>query len=107
MSTSISDLRTGGGGFNGGGGMPAKSFGLPDAFNMDGGGMGGGGGGMMTQMGNSMGNIGNPMGNDNQFVEDLLKEFGATGADYSSNINTSALGYAMDGSQVPPEKQLP
>jgi len=50
----------------------------------------------------------NPMSSDSQLVEDILKEMGdSPGAELQSNINSQALQYAMDSSQVPPTKYNP
>jgi hypothetical protein len=60
----------------------------------------------ISDMGN-MGNM-NPMASDSQLVEDILKEMGdSPGAELQSNINSQALQYAMDSSQVPPTKYNP
>jgi hypothetical protein len=54
-----------------------------------------------------MGNM-DPMSSDSQLVEDILKEMGdSPGAELQSNINSQALQYAMDSSQVPPTKYNP
>ena len=43
--------------------------------------------------------------NDNELVNDILKEMGdSPGNDNISDINVNTLQYAMDNSQVPPEK---
>ena len=56
----------------------------------------------------------NPQTSDTQLVEDILKEMGTSpGIEHQSNINSQALQYAMDSSQVPaykytePEQQQP
>jgi hypothetical protein len=50
----------------------------------------------------------NSMSSDSQLVEDILKEMGdSPGAELQSNINSQALQYAMDSSQVPPTKYSP
>ena len=42
---------------------------------------------------------------DNQLVNDILKEMGdSPGADNQVDINVGSMNYAMDSSQVPPEK---
>ena len=42
---------------------------------------------------------------DNQLVNDILKEMGdSPGADNQADINVGSMNYAMDSSQVPPEK---
>ena len=42
---------------------------------------------------------------DNQLVNDILKEMGdSPGADNQVDINIGSMNYAMDSSQVPPEK---
>jgi hypothetical protein len=42
---------------------------------------------------------------DSQLVNDILKEMGdSPGADNQADINVSSMSYAMDSSQVPPEK---
>ena len=42
---------------------------------------------------------------DNQLVNDILKEMGdSPGADNQADINVNSMNYAMDSSQVPPEK---
>jgi hypothetical protein len=47
----------------------------------------------------------NPQSSDSQLVEDILKEMGdSPGAEQQSNINSQALQYAMDSSQVPAYK---
>jgi hypothetical protein len=49
-----------------------------------------------------------PITSDTQLVEDILKEMGESpGAEQQSNINSQALQYAMDSSQVPPNKYIP
>ena len=56
---------------------------------------------------NSMQNQNNFMSqnSDSQLVEDILKEMGnSPGAEQQSNINSQALQYAMDSSQVPAYK---
>lgn len=56
---------------------------------------------------NSMQNQHNFMSqnSDSQLVEDILKEMGdSPGVDHQSNINSQALQYAMDSSQVPAYK---
>lgn len=60
----------------------------------------------MTNMGRE--NMVNPIGSDSQLVEDILKEMGESpGIEQQSNINSQALQYAMDSSQVPPNKYIP
>ena len=45
--------------------------------------------------------------NESQLVEDILKEMGdSPGMEQQSNINSQALQYAMDSSQVPAYKQI-
>ena len=47
----------------------------------------------------------NPQTSDSQLVEDILKEMGnSPGIEHQSNINSQALQYAMDSSQVPAYK---
>jgi len=47
----------------------------------------------------------NPQTSDSQLVEDILKEMGnSPGIEHQSNINSQALQYAMDPSQVPAYK---
>ena len=47
----------------------------------------------------------NIQSSDSQLVEDILKEMGdSPGAEQQSNINSQALQYAMDSSQVPAYK---
>lgn len=47
----------------------------------------------------------NPLTSDSQLVEDILKEMGnSPGIEHQSNINSQALQYAMDSSQVPAYK---
>ena len=47
----------------------------------------------------------NPQSSESQLVEDILKEMGdSPGLDQQSNINSQALQYAMDSSQVPAYK---
>jgi hypothetical protein len=47
----------------------------------------------------------NSQSSDSQLVEDILKEMGdSPGAEQQSNINSQALQYAMDSSQVPAYK---
>ena len=47
------------------------------------------------------------MSSDSQLVEDILKEMGdSPGAEQHSNINSQAFQYAMDSSQVPPNKYI-
>ena len=100
MSTSIADLRSSGGGA-GGGNIPSRTMGLPD-------GMFDGGNSMMTPMSGSMGNMGNPMGssNDNQFLNELFSDLGVTNASANPlDINSQAIGYAMEGAaHIPPDK---
>lgn len=49
--------------------------------------------------------MGNPGLTDNQLVNDILKEMGDNpGADNQADINVGSMNYAMDSSQVPPEK---
>jgi len=55
----------------------------------------------------NMSNMPDMMGSDSQLVEDILKEMGdSPGTDQQSNINSQALQYAMDSSQVPPNKYI-
>lgn len=43
--------------------------------------------------------------NDNQLIDDILREMGESpGLDNQGDININSLQYAMDNSQVPPEK---
>jgi hypothetical protein len=47
-------------------------------------------------------------GSDSQLVEDILKEMGESPSiEQQSSINSQALQYAMDSSQVPPHKYTP
>ena len=47
----------------------------------------------------------NPSLTDSQLVNDILKEMGdSPGADNQADINVGSMNYAMDSSQVPPEK---
>ena len=56
----------------------------------------------------AMSGMGGSPGSDSQLVEDILKEMGESpGAENQSNINSQALHYAMDSSQVPPNKYIP
>ena len=49
----------------------------------------------------------NPQTSDSQLVEDILKEMGnSPGIEHQSNINSQALQYAMDSSQVPAYKYI-
>ena len=60
------------------------------------------------QMGSGMGRMENMGNSDSQLVEDILKEMGdSPGAENQSNINNQAFHYAMDSSQVPPNKYIP
>ena len=53
----------------------------------------------------SMDNMELSQNSDSQLVEDILKEMGnSPGAEQQSNINSQALQYAMDSSQVPAYK---
>jgi hypothetical protein len=64
---------------------------------------------MGSQMGLQMGSPMNPsyqsQSSESQLVEDILKEMGdSPGMEQQSNINSQALQYAMDSSQVPAYK---
>ena len=49
-----------------------------------------------------------PVHSDSQLVEDILKEMGESPSlEQQSNINSQALQYTMDSSQVPPTKYTP
>jgi hypothetical protein len=66
----------------------------------------------ISQMSQPLGNTGEfPEDNNTAsqlLVEDILKEMGESpGAEQQSNINSQALQYAMDSSQVPPNKYIP
>ena len=59
----------------------------------------------MEQPPNNTNNQFVPLNSDSQLVEDILKEMGdSPGAEQQSNINSQALQYAMDQSQVPAYK---
>lgn len=46
--------------------------------------------------------------NDNQFVEDILKEINQTpNMEQQANINSNSFQYATDSSQVPPNQYIP
>ena len=60
---------------------------------------------MNMDMNMNMNNTYNPQTSDSQLVEDILKEMGnSPGIEHQSNINSQALQYAMDSSQVPAYK---
>ena len=60
---------------------------------------------MEQPLNNNMNNQFVPLNSDSQLVEDILKEMGdSPGAEQQSNINSQALQYAMDQSQVPAYK---
>ena len=60
----------------------------------------------MTLPTNNPNNLNPPVPNqdNNQLVEDILKEMNNPPAE-DSNLNTDVINYAMDPSQIPPEKQ--
>jgi hypothetical protein len=48
---------------------------------------------------------GNNQSNDNQLIDDILREMGESpGLDNQGDINVNSLQYTMDSSQVPPER---
>jgi len=64
---------------------------------------------MPQQMGQQMPQMGQQMPqqmpqNENQLVDDILKEIGDAPGQDPSNISTETLNYVMDPSQIPPEK---
>ena len=92
MSTPISKIRRGGGNLEMGNPMQANQppLMMPDGGNMP----------SMSMPDINMGGMGNTGGsNENQLVEDILREMNGNAGD--SNINGGAYQYATDQSQVP------
>lgn len=77
--------------------QPQQSSGMGMGMGMD-----------FSDMNPDTGSGSNNMSSETQLVEDILKEMGTSSSmEQQSTINSQALQYAMDNSQVPPTKYMP